>query len=130
MNAELTTKHMDVVANVNGVLYYVDVGFVTPTINPWHRSLTLLMETYENTKRKKYLGALAQLGVNSFNFIPFIICSTGLLGPAATTWLKDLSAHKGFQSELKSWHQLTCFRAATAVGKFEEESRSNLRLCA
>lgn len=85
-----------------------------------------ITEAYEKEK-KKYQNVLADIGVNMNNFVPFVMCASGFMGPSAMSWFKKICDVEGYRNAMLSWYRLACFRLATAVGIFEDSSMPALR---
>lgn len=82
---------MDIVVTIHGVQYYIDVTVVNPASRSHSSAHSHVLPkavtlAAEGSKRRKYDAALSRLGVNQIHFIPFVLCSSGLMGPAAKDW--------------------------------------------
>ena len=77
---------MDIVVTIHGVQYYIDVTVVNPASRSHSSAHSHVTLAAEGSKRRKYDAALSRLGVNQTHFIPFVLCSSGLMGPVAKDW--------------------------------------------
>ena len=117
-----SNKSMDVVANINGISYYIDFCIVNPASAAYTGNLdrcgdvSAILKHAEDAKRAKYSDCLRALNVNMSRFIPFAMSASGLLGPSASLFFGKLLETKTFRHSLKSWYQTVRFRLASAIG--------------
>ena len=94
---EGTDHRMDLTVTIGAVEFFVDVSIVDPCCQTYvqhHHSNTVSNAAalaMANVKRRKYLPILESIGVNEPELlIPFVLESSGRLGPNAEAFLQKL----------------------------------------